>query len=154
MPSGEDCDGLNDRHLVASRADVVNCLNLIEDILLHPTELYEEMKQGLGWNNERLLAHHLGRKGLLHKVKRFPGVMYLAREDNDDSPTWSWGYHEPAAGHYVKNKDEFHSARSYATIIRCRADWEDWGLDAIPADTDQCPPNYSTALPVVGFEEA
>ncbi len=39
VPSGEDYDGLNDRHLVASRADVVNCINLIEDIVLHPTEL-------------------------------------------------------------------------------------------------------------------
>ena len=78
-----DYGGLNDRHLVVSRADVVNCLNLIEDVLLHPTELYDELKSK-SLNNEQLLAHHLYRKGLRDKVKRFPNVMYLARELNDD----------------------------------------------------------------------
>ena len=44
VPDGEDWGGLPDRHLVVSRADVVNCLNIIEDILLNPVQLYEEMK--------------------------------------------------------------------------------------------------------------
>lgn len=124
VPSGEDWYGLNDRHLVVSRDDVVNCLNMIEDVLLRPIELYEEMKHRPRWNDEQFLAHHLGRKGLLHKVKRFPYVMYTARELNDDGPTWSWGYYEPAVGHYVKYKNEFRAASSYATIIHSRADWE------------------------------
>ena len=66
---------LNDRHLVASRADVVNCLNILEDILLHPIQLYEEMKSQPTKNIEQFLAHHLSRKGLRHKVKLFPYVM-------------------------------------------------------------------------------
>ena len=45
FPNGEHYGGLNDRHLVASRADVVDCLNVIEDILLHPTQLYESIGQ-------------------------------------------------------------------------------------------------------------
>jgi hypothetical protein len=125
LPDGENYGGLNDRHLVVSRADVVNCLNIIEDILLHPIQLYEELKHHPDdWNNEKFLAHHFGRKGLLHKVKRFPYVMYAARPVNDYSPTWSWGRYEPAVGHHVKYDKEFRAARSYATIIRCRADWE------------------------------
>jgi hypothetical protein len=127
LPDGEDYGGLNDRHLVASRADVVNCLNTIEDILLHPTELYEEMKKQPGhyyWNNELFLAHHFRRKGLLAKVKRFPYVMYSARPVNDESPTWSRGHYEPAVRHYVKYEQEFCAANSYAAIIRGRADWE------------------------------
>ena len=36
LPDGEYYGGFTDRHLVVSRADVVNCLNVIEDILLHP----------------------------------------------------------------------------------------------------------------------
>jgi hypothetical protein len=125
IPDGEDHGGLNDRHLVASRADVENCLNLIEDVLLHPVELYEEIKNNAHWvDNEFILAHHLGRKGILHKVKRFPYVMYLAREVNDDSATWSWGNYEGSVGHYIKYKYEFRAAKAYETIIRCRADWE------------------------------
>src|SRR5262249_34591130 len=60
----------------------------------------------------------------------FPYVMYMARQVDDESPTWSRGRYEPAVGHYVKYDKEFRAARSYATIIRCRADWEkgEWKL--------------------------
>ena len=60
----------------------------------------------------------------MHKVKRFPYVMYMARQVNDESPTFSRGHYEPAVGHYVKYKKEYRAASAYATIIRTRADWE------------------------------
>jgi hypothetical protein len=124
FPNGEHHSGLNDRHLVVSRADVMNCLNVIDDILLHPTELYEEMKHQPSMNDEELLAHHLGRKGLLQKVKQFPYVMYTARYVHDESYTFSPGLYEPEVGHLVKYRSEFRAARAFATIIRSRADWE------------------------------
>ena len=124
VPDGENYDGLADRHLVVSRADVVDCLNLIEAILLRPLELYEEMKHRSDWNNEQVWMHHLGRKGLLHKVRRFPYVMYLARDKRDDSPTWSRGRYDAALGHCIKYETEFDSANAFATVIRNRADWE------------------------------
>jgi hypothetical protein len=34
VPNGQHWSGLNDRHLVVSWADVLNCLNVIEDVLL------------------------------------------------------------------------------------------------------------------------
>ena len=125
LPNGEDYGGFTDRHLVVSRPDAVNCLNVIEDILLHPIQLYEEMKHQPEWNLEQFLAHHLGRKGLLHKVKRFPYVMYLARSVRADYPTWEPGRYEPTIGQFVKYEGEFRAANAYATIIRSRADWED-----------------------------
>jgi len=124
LPNGEDYGGLTDRHLVASQANVVDCLNVIEDILLYPMQLYEEMKQQPTRNLEQFLAHHFGRKGLLNKVERFPYVMYLTRSVSADYPTWSPGRYEPAVGHYVKYQKEFHTARAYATVIRSRTDWE------------------------------
>src|SRR5262249_28128423 len=72
LPNGEYYGGLPDRHFVVSREDVVDCLNGIEDILLHPFELYEEMKHHANWNDEQFLAHHLQRKGMLRKVRLFP----------------------------------------------------------------------------------
>jgi hypothetical protein len=78
-----------------------------------------------GWNIEQFLQHHLRRKGLLHKVKLFPYVMYLARLVRDDgSKTWSLGRYEPAVGHFVKYQEEFRTAGAYAKIIHSRADWE------------------------------
>jgi hypothetical protein len=129
IPNGEHYGGLNDRHLVVSRTDVVNCLNLVEDMLLEPEQLYEElkyMKDRVAWQNniEQFLAHHLRRKELFHKVQTFPYVMYLAREVGDESRTWSRGHYEPAIGHYVKYDREFRMASAYATIINSRADWE------------------------------
>jgi hypothetical protein len=145
LPNGECYGGVNDRHIVLSRADVVNYLNQIDDILLDPIQLYEEMKNHASWNNEeflarhkcyegmnwkpawndeQFLAHHLSRKGILDKVKLFPYVMYTARPMHDKSPTWSPGRYEPLVGHYVKYPNEFRIATAYARIIRSRADWE------------------------------
>jgi hypothetical protein len=125
VPEGEDHGGLNDRHLVASRADIERCLDGIKDVLLYPGELYDEIKDQSGYvNDERLLAHHLKREGLLQKVKRFPSVMYTAREVDDESPTWSKGYYEGSVGHYIKYEKEFHAACAYSTVIRSSADWE------------------------------
>ncbi len=123
FPDGEHWGGINDRHLVASRADIVDCLNGIEEILLHPNELYEDLK-GKEPNGEQFFHHQLARKGILHKAKFFPYVMYLARAVSDKSPAWTRGRYEPARGHFVRYEDEFRRARAFATIIRSRADWE------------------------------
>ena len=126
FPNGEHYGGLTDRHLVVSRADVVSCLNLIEDVLLRPIQLHDEMKHKPKWNIEQFLAYHLHREGLLSKVRLFPYVMYTARSADDDYPTRSrgYGYYEPALEHYVKYREEFRTASAYSTIIRSRADWE------------------------------
>jgi len=135
IPDLEHWGGLNDRHLVASRDDIVNCLNALEDILLHPAELYQHLKDRVrkvtskdhsGMNDERLLWYHFARKGILHKRKFFPYVMYLARALSDKSPTWTPGlFYEPRpSGHFVKYDTEFRSAKALATIIHSRADWE------------------------------
>ena len=124
LPNGEHYGGFTDRHIVVSRADVVSCLNLIEDILLHPIQLYDEMKRQPKWNIEQFLAYHLSRKGLSPKVKLFPYVMYTARLAHDDFPTWSRGHYVPSLGHYVKYRKEFRAASAYSMIIHSRADWE------------------------------
>jgi hypothetical protein len=123
FPDGEHWGGINDRHLVASRNDLVGCLSLIEEILLRPTELFEQLKDK-ELNGEQLFHHLLARKGMLRKAKFFPYIMYLARAVSDKSPTWTRGRYEPACGHFVRYEDEFRRARAFATIIRSRADWE------------------------------
>jgi hypothetical protein len=132
FPDGEHYGGLTDRHLVVSRSNVVNCLNVIEDILLHPLQLYNEMKYQPSWNNEQFLAHHLVRKGIRDRVKLFPYVMYTARSARDLTPTWSAGNYQPALGHSVKYETEFRKASAYSTIIRSRSDWEQGAWTLVP----------------------
>jgi len=127
VPDGEDHSGLNDRHLVASRDNISDCLNMIEEILLHPHTLYQEMRDvpdHFHWNDEMFLKYQFRRKGLIERVRRFPYVMYTARAVDDESPTWRRGRYEPAVGHYLKYEKEYFSASAYATIIHSRADWE------------------------------
>jgi hypothetical protein len=124
VPDGEHWGGLNDRHMVVSRRDLVNSLNGIEDILLYPDQLFEEMKHKAEWNDEQFLAHHFRRKGLLPRTQVFPYVMYTARSVRDESPAWSTGRFDAVAGHFVKYKPEFRAARAFATVIHNRADWE------------------------------
>jgi hypothetical protein len=110
--------------MVVSRRDLVNSLNGIEDILLYPDQLFEEMKHKAEWNDEQFLAHHFRRKGLLPRTQVFPYVMYTARSVRDESPTWSTGRFDAAVGHFVKHEPEFRAARAFATVIHSRADWE------------------------------
>ena len=123
VPEGENYGGINDRHLVASRRDVEDCLSMLDEIVLYPLELCQEM-QHKTWNDEQFFAHHLSRCGLSDRIRSFPYVMYTARPMRDRSPTWSRGKYEPAAGHYVKYPGEYRIARAFATVIRDRADWE------------------------------
>jgi hypothetical protein len=107
---------------------LVDTLNLIEDILLEPSQLYEELKYVKGrpaWeNNIETIPSPPPPPKRTFKVKTFPYVMYLARLVGDDSRTWTAGHYEPAVGHYIKCEMEFRTAGAYATIINSRADWE------------------------------
>jgi hypothetical protein len=141
IPDGQHWGGFCDRHIVVSREDAVAALNLIDDILLRPDELYAEMKLAtasndeefhrhhryVGWNLEMYLKYHLDRKGLLPKVKLFPYVMYTGRPLRDpQSKGWGWstGSYHPSVGHFVKYEGELREANAYAKVIKSREDWE------------------------------
>ena len=124
VPDGEDYGGIADRHLAVSRADVVNCLDLIEPILSEPEVLNKEMAHRSNWNVEQYLLHHLKRRGIAHKIRRFPYVMYLARDKRDNTLTWSSGHVVRGIDHYIKYPGEFRSARYFSKFIHSRRDWE------------------------------
>ena len=71
-------------------------------------------------NIEQFLAYRLSPKGLSHKVKLFPYVMYLARTVRDESLPYhaSPGFYEPAVGHYVRYENEFRTASRYSAVAR------------------------------------
>lgn len=128
IPDGEDYEGLADRHLVASRTDVADCLNLIEEILARPVELYQAMQYRDDWNSEQYFLHHMTARQLLRKVRRFPNIAYLARHPRDNSATWSRGSYRADLGHFVKYETEFEAAAALAVTVRSGAEWErgDW----------------------------
>jgi hypothetical protein len=124
IPDGEDYGGITDRHLVVSREDLTASIDLIDDIVLWPEKLYEEMKHRDDWSPEVFLKFHLARRGLAPRVRRFPYVMYTARGLHETPSTWSPGRFDPSVKHVVKYPSEFTKARAYATVIRTKDDWE------------------------------
>jgi hypothetical protein len=124
LPEGEDYGGLTDRHLVVSSERLVECLNLIEDILLRPHEITTIMNsRGPNWNIERYIHLHYERNGLLLQVRRFPYIMFLVRGP-DDPTAWSEGTYRDDIGMIVKYESELSLAKSYEGLITSRKDWE------------------------------
>lgn len=122
FPDGENWCGLNDRHMVVSTEDAIQAINILSDIIFHPTQLVKEMT-GSSWGPERFIAHHFERHGLAHKVQRFPHVMYLAKNAFDGTPTWSSGKLNLHYGHMVKYEDEYRQAIAHANCISTTKDW-------------------------------
>ncbi len=123
LPSGEDYGGYTDRHLVASNKDIIKCIGLIDDIILKPRELQEEMKAHNRWNLERYIAHCWRKNNLQHKIRRFPRVMFIVRGEKDKT-RWAQGEYEEETGLIVKYKSEFNeSYGKFCKIIRNNNDW-------------------------------
>ena len=125
IPEGEDYGGFCDRHLVVSAADLMASCDLIDDILIKPDETRLSMSHWSDWGIERFIKLHFKRNGLLPRVRRFPYVMYLVR-DEDDPTAWSHGSLDARAGMVVKYQTEFQEAMRFRGFIRTREDWIDY----------------------------
>ena len=122
MPDGERYGGLPDRHVIASAADILPAINLIEAIVVRPQQLAESMGGHGRWNMESYLKHHLLGAGLSHGLRFFPYVMYTVRGEADTS-RWRMGCFDRELGLYVKYPNERRSAKRYEWI-RSAEDWQ------------------------------
>ena len=124
LPSGEDYGGYTDRHLVASNEDIIKCINIMDDIILRPKELYEDMKSRKDWNLEKYIAYHMRKNKLERKIRRFPHVMFTVRGKKDKT-RWREGDRNEDIGLIVKYKGEFdESYGKFCKIIRNDGDWK------------------------------
>lgn len=122
IPGGADFGGITDRHLVVSSQDLVDSCNLIDDLLLRPTEMLNAMMAKNDWNIECYIYQHYKRNNLLSRTKRFPYVMFLVR-DTGDPTAWSEGNFDPKIGMVVKYHRELDLSERFAAIIRSAYDW-------------------------------
>jgi hypothetical protein len=127
IPDGEDYDGedyrgYTDRHIVASRQDVLNVLSVADPILCSPEALYEEMHRKKQWNLERYIRFAFNRLGLEHRVRRFPYTMYTVRS-GDGRTSWSSGTFSKELGYHIKYRDEYRKSLIASKLIRKPEDW-------------------------------
>lgn len=120
--SGEDSNGYTDRHIVASRADVLKVLSVADPILCSPEALYEEMQSKKLWNIERYIRFAFNRMGLEPRVRRFPYTMYTVKS-GDGRTSWSSGNFSADLGYFIKYRDEYRKSLIASKMIRKPEDW-------------------------------
>lgn len=123
IPDGEGYDGVTDRHVVLDQKSLHVYLNLLENILLQPDMLYENMHHKIDWNLERFIKYHLMTSDYKNKIKFFPYCMYSVREWRGSS-SWSFGVWSDQMGYYIKYQNEFESSRAIKERLAFNS-WED-----------------------------
>ena len=125
IPDGEDYGGICPRHLVVSADDIINSINMLNDFLMHPRELFSAMSWKSDWNIEQVIALYYTRKQLMSKVKRFPYVMFLVRSHADPIPSHGGhgGNYDEQLFAFVKYKQERDEAERHKGLLRCKDDW-------------------------------
>jgi hypothetical protein len=122
FPDGEYHGGLTDRHLVVSRQDLPNVINLIDNLLLHPARMLAQLSNR-DYNLELYIRAHLRQQDLLWRTSVFPWIMYSVRGEQDKT-TWATGVLDTDLGAYVKYESERASTDKYKQRISTRRDWE------------------------------
>lgn len=89
IPDGEKYGGVTDRHLICPSEFIEQSIDMLEFILLQPTQAlleYRNWRQGKGANPETFIAYYLQRQGI--PVRFVPYFMYTVRElDETPNPT-------------------------------------------------------------------
>ncbi len=121
-PEGEDYGGITDRHIVVSKKHVVPALSLMNDIILNPKRLYDEMRHKSDWNIEQYIRFHFEKNNLLAKVRRFPRVMYAVRGEKDPT-SYSEGKFHATADMLVKYDGELAATDQTVVVYKTPDDW-------------------------------
>ncbi len=79
VPEGEDYGGINDRHHICARGDVLRCLSILDSVLEQP----DRYASASGTNPEGLLWTRWGELGLAPRVRRMPRVMFTVAAPGD-----------------------------------------------------------------------
>jgi hypothetical protein len=119
IPDGEDYGGFTDRHVVASRSDILDVLAVADDVVGDPDAVYERMRHRSDWNLERLIRADFDRRGLSKRVRRFPYTMYAVRPPGGHT-SWSAGTYDADLGYSVKYASELRAGRIAGRIMADR----------------------------------
>jgi hypothetical protein len=116
IPDCEYYGGYTDRHVVLSKNNIKQYLNIFNNMVLHSNEYFMAMKdienKANYVNLERLIKLHFIKNNILHLVKEFPYIMYSVRNING-STRWCKGDYSEELGYYIKYKSEYEKSIGY-----------------------------------------
>lgn len=130
VPDGEDYGGLNDRHTVVHRNDIINVLSIADPIIANPDQLYQQMNHRQDWSMEKYVKFAFNNSGLLSRLKRFPYTMYSVRK-GDTPTTWSQGTFNERLGYRIKYDREYRSSFWASKVIHQVQDWNAQNISLI-----------------------
>ena len=118
IPEGEHYGGYTDRHVVLSKNNIEQYLNILNNFVLRSNEYFQKMMRysseikHKGMNLEKLIKFHLEQNNVLHLVKEFPYIMYSVRNVNGTT-RWAAGNFSNELGYYIKYMSEFDKSNFY-----------------------------------------
>ena len=114
IPDSEHYGGYTDRHVVLSKNNIHNYLNILNNFVLKSNEyiIKMNMKNKYDWNLEQVIQFHLEQNNVLHLVKEFPYVMYTVRNIYG-STRWMLGIYSNELGYYIKYGSEYNKSSYY-----------------------------------------
>jgi hypothetical protein len=114
IPNSEYNGGYTDRHVVLSKSNYENYLNILNNMVYKSNEYINGMKNKniYNWNLERVIKFHLEQNNVLHLVREFPYIMYAVRNINGTT-RWSVGTFNNVLGYYIKYNSEYDKSNFY-----------------------------------------
>lgn len=105
IPNGEHYAGYTDRHVVLSKHNIEQYLNIFNCLVTRSNDYFFKMRNKTGWNLEQLIRFHLMQNRVLHLVREFPYVMYTVRGKHGTT-RWAGGVWSAQHRCYIKYPSE------------------------------------------------
>jgi hypothetical protein len=112
IPDCEHYYGYTDRHVILSKNNIEQYLNIFNNFVLRSNEFFMKMKNKYDWNLEQLIKFNLEQNKVLHLVKEFPYIMYSVRNING-STRWSYGVYSNKLNYFIKYQSEYDKSTYY-----------------------------------------
>lgn len=136
IPSGEDYDGITDRHLVVNSRDVLDALDILPELLKNP-ERYQDCISKKHCKPESLIKKRWQAMGLDSRVRRFPRMMFTCATEGDTTRWKKMSDEIVPKGVHLKYKAEYRESQK-----NCEAD----NLTPVHSDVEKGTTTFSQWL--------
>ena len=115
IPDEEHYGGFTDRHVVLSKTNITNYLNIFEKMVIKSNDYFMKMININSWNLEKFIKFHLIQEGVEHLVREFPYIMYSVRNING-STRWTKGVFSEKYNYFIKYMTEYNKSNYYKKL--------------------------------------
>ena len=112
IPNGEYYNGYTDRHVILSKTNIENYLNIFNNFVFRSNEMYLKMLNRNDWNLESVIKLNFELNNVINLVKEIPYIMYSVRNHNGTT-RWNYGVYSYTYNYYIKYQSEYDKSAMY-----------------------------------------